>query len=253
MFADDALTCDAFLGGKIRVYQPRSGYRAGVDPVLLAACVNATAGQTVLELGCGSGVASLCLAARVAGVTFFGVERQQEYAELARRNAQMNNVEMTVADADLTALPAMLRQQRFDHVIANPPYYLRARGTSARDPGREAALGEDTDIRDWVHVAAKRLAPKGYMHFIHRAERLPDLLAACAGRLGSIEVLPLIPRAGREAQLVVLRARAGGRAAFRLHAPIVLHDGDSHGRDGEDYAPLIRSVLRGGAGIEIGN
>ena len=58
-FAEDDLTCDAFLGGKLHLWQPRRGrgYRAGVDPVLLAASIEATAGQSVLELGCGVGAA----------------------------------------------------------------------------------------------------------------------------------------------------------------------------------------------------
>jgi tRNA1(Val) A37 N6-methylase TrmN6 len=252
MFAEDALTYDAFLGGRMHLYQPKNGYRAGIDPVLLAASINATAGQSVLELGCGAGAAGLCLAARIPGLTLSGVERQADYAELARRNAQVNGVDLSVIEADLTELPSAVRQLQFDHVIANPPYYRRGRGTIARDHGREAALGEDTPLAAWVDVATRRLAPKGYAHFIQQAERLPDLLAACDRRLGSIEVLPLIPRAGREAQLVILRARAGGRAAFRLHAPLVLHAGEHHGRDAEDYTPLVGSVLRNGAAIELG-
>lgn len=61
------------------------------------------------------------------------------------------------------------------------------------------------------------------------------MLAGCAGRLGSVEVLPLAARTGRAAELVVLRARKGGRAAFRLHAPLILHAGDRHEKDGESY------------------
>jgi tRNA1(Val) A37 N6-methylase TrmN6 len=245
MFADDALSYDAFLGGKVHLFQPKKGYRAGVDPVLLAACVNATA-------GCGAGAAGLCLAARVRDLKLSGVERRAEYAELARRNAKANGANLSVIEADLSELPPAVRQLQFDHVIANPPYYQRGRGTAARDDGREAALGEDTPLATWVEVAAKRVAPKGYIHVIQQAERLPDLLAACDSRLGSIEVLPLIPRVGKLAQLVILRARAGGKAAFRLHAPLVLHEGGRHGQDAEDYTPVVRSILRRGAAIDLG-
>lgn len=252
MFSDEELTCDAFLDGKVHLFQPRNGYRAGVDPVLLAACVNAKPGQSVLELGCGAGAASLCLSARVPELHLAGLERQAAYAALARRNALANRTEMTVFEADLAAVPAEVRQMRFDNVIANPPYYKRESSTAARDRGREGALGEDTPLAIWVKVAAKRLLPKGYLHFIHRAERLPDLLAACSGRLGSIEVLPLVPRHNRPAELVVLRARSTGRAAFRLHTPLVLHDGKNHGSDEEDYTPLVRSALRDGAAIPFG-
>jgi tRNA1(Val) A37 N6-methylase TrmN6 len=64
-FKDDELSRNDFLGGRLRLWQPVSGYRAGVDPVLLAASVPALSGQSVLELGCGAGAAILCLATRV--------------------------------------------------------------------------------------------------------------------------------------------------------------------------------------------
>lgn len=66
-FDSDLHSHDQFLGGRLMVAQPKTGYRAGVDPVLLAASVPAVRGESVLELGCGVGVASLCLAARVPG------------------------------------------------------------------------------------------------------------------------------------------------------------------------------------------
>ena len=68
---------DAFLGGRLRLWQPVRGYRAGGDPVLLAASVPAQAGQAVLDVGCGVGTAALCLSARVPGVAVTGLERQE--------------------------------------------------------------------------------------------------------------------------------------------------------------------------------
>ncbi|KIC46508.1 methyltransferase [Ruegeria sp. ANG-S4] len=246
-FPDSDLTCNDFLGGRVRLWQPRAGYRAGVDPVLLAASVQARGQQSVLELGCGAGAAILCLMARVPGLQAAGVELQMEYAELARRNAAENGETLTVVEANLTDLPADLKQQQFDHVLANPPYYLAGAHSPAMDQGRRLALGEQTDLVDWVDVAARRLAPRGYFHMIQKADRLPDLLAACSGRLGSVEVLPLAPRANRPAELVILRARKGGRAAFRLLAPVVLHQGSRHEHDGDSYTAEVSQVLRDGA------
>ncbi len=248
-FTEDQLTRNAFLGGRVQLWQPRSGYRAGIDPVLLAAAVPAHAGQSVLELGCGGGVAILCLAARVPGLALSGVELQPEYADLARRNGAENKVDLTVTCADLNALPMELRQTRFDQVLANPPYFRPGAHSPARDAGRSVALGEQTPLLDWVDIAARRLAPKGYLHMIQRTDRVPDLLAACGGRLGSIELLPLAARVGRAPDLVILRARKGGRAAFVLHAPVVLHEGRSHARDGESYRAEINAILRDGAGL----
>lgn len=246
-----SVTENAYLDGQLILSQPAKGYRAGVDPVFLAASVPAVAGQSVLELGCGVGTAALCLGRRVAGVSLTGVEIQADYAALAQENAVRNGLNFSVEVADITALPDALRQRQFNHVIANPPYFDRAASTAAQDHGREIAMGEDTPLEVWVDVAARRLAPKGYATFIHRAERLPDLLAAMAPRLGSIQVCPLHPRSGRDANLVLVRARKNGRAAFRLHAPILLHKGAAHAGDGESYTSQIRAVLRDGAPLNF--
>lgn len=244
-FLPEDLTRDAFLGGKLHLWQPRKGYRAGVDPVLLAATVPAQSGQRVLELGCGVGAASLCLGARVPGLTLTGVEVQPAYAALAR----MNEPAFEVVEADLAQMPLELRQRQFDHVLANPPYFDRDASIASRDSARETALGEQTPLAKWVEIAAKRLAPKGQAHFIHRAERLPDLIRALPHDMGSIEVLPIAPRVGRAAELVILRARKSGRGAFRLAAPLIMHAGDTHLRDGDSYVPQIRAVLRDGAAL----
>ncbi|WP_037316658.1 tRNA1(Val) (adenine(37)-N6)-methyltransferase [Ruegeria halocynthiae] len=248
-FGDSDLTRNDFLGGRVRLWQPRAGYRAGVDPVLLAAAVPAATGHTVLELGCGAGAAILCLQARVPGTQAVGVEVQAAYADLARRNAAENAAPLEVVEADLSALPAQLKQRQFDHVIANPPYYRAGAHSPATDHGRRLAQGEDTPLDRWFDTAAKRLAPRGYLHMIQKADRLPDMLSACAGRVGSVEVLPLSPRVGRKAELVILRARKDGRAGFQLHAPLIMHAGDRHEKDGDSYTTQLSGVLRDGAAI----
>ncbi|MDA5558328.1 tRNA1(Val) (adenine(37)-N6)-methyltransferase [Shimia sp. MMG029] len=238
-----------FLNGRVQLWQPTKGYRAGVDPVILAASVPAKTGDHVLELGCGVGAAFLCLHARVAGVCFDAVEIQTDYAALARKNVTENEAVARIWDADLTALPEALKQRQFDHVLANPPYFNRSASTRAEDTGRDVAMGEITPLAEWVAVAAKRLKPRGTATFIHRAEKLPELLAEMSGVLGALQVLPLQARVGRDAGLVLVRAQKGARAAFRLHAPVVMHEGAVHQHDGESYTQQIRDVLRNGAAL----
>jgi len=245
------LTRDAFLGGRLHVWQPRKGYRAGVDAVLLAAAVPAQAGDSVLELGCGVGTAALCLAARVRGLTLTGVELQQSYADLARRNAMENTMDIAVLTADIAALPDDLRQRQFSHVIMNPPYFDRSAGTAAADAGRDKALGGDTPLAVWLDVGIRRIAAKGDLVVIQRMERLPDVLGVIGGRLGTIVVCPITGRAGHAPELFLLRAKQGGRAPFRMTPPLVLHDGAVHTRDAESYTPMIRDVLRNGAALPV--
>lgn len=245
------LTHDAFLGGKLRLRQPVSGYRAGVDPVLLAASVPAKSGQSVLELGCGAGAASLCLGRRIGGLRLSGLERQMLYADLARQNAAENGMDMQVHLGDLADMPAALREQSFDHVIMNPPYFLRDRGSASPNLSREGALGEDTPLTSWIDQATKRLAPQGYLTLIQQSERLPAVLGAMDDRLGAIVVKPLCPRVGRPASLVILQARKGAKGAFRLAAPLILHQGIAHEKDCDHYMPDVAVILREGAALPL--
>lgn len=246
---DVTLTRDAFLGGKLHLWQPAQGYRAGVDPVFLAASVQAKQGDRVLELGCGVGTAMFCLGARVPDLALTGVERDAATADLARRNAQDNGLTAQIITSDLAALPPEVKAQTFDHVLANPPYFKRSRSIPSPHATREAAMGEQTPLSVWVEVAAKRLAPKGTLTMIQSAARLPELLGAVSLALGSVRLRALQPREGRPAQLVLVQARKGGRADFVHLPPLILHQGPKHERDGESYRAEISSILRSGTAL----
>ncbi|MBV1867017.1 MAG: methyltransferase [Marinosulfonomonas sp.] len=250
-FDDGDLTLDDFLGGLVKVFQPKNGHRAGIDPVLLAAAVDAVPGDTVLELGCGSGVASLCLARRVGGIDLVGAELQAKYAELARKNSVSNGIPFAVFACDIVKLPIEIRTRSFSHVIANPPYFRNGGGTATNDPGRNLALSGDIPMRVWVDVATRRLAPGGKLTFIQKADRLADLLSGFDDRLGSVTVKPITPRAGRRAELVIVHAQKGSRGDFQLLSPLVLHEGASHDGDRDSYTPEIRNVLRHGGSLSV--
>ncbi|PWK60191.1 tRNA1(Val) (adenine(37)-N6)-methyltransferase [Roseicyclus mahoneyensis] len=245
-------TRDAFLGGRVQITQPRVGYRAATDPVYLAAACPALPGQSVLDLGCGVGTAALCLHARVPGLRMVGVERQPDYAALARLNAAEAGADMTVIEADLTDLPADLRQLCFDHVVTNPPYFAANDGTASRDTGREAANRAETSLGDWIATARARLAPRGWLTLIQTAERLPDCLSALQTGFGAITVLPIQSRSGRAANRVVIRARKSARAPFRLLPPFLVHEGPSHAADAPDFTPQAEAVLRHAAPLALG-
>jgi tRNA1(Val) A37 N6-methylase TrmN6 len=243
---DAALTDDGFLGGRLRLLQPRRGFRSGSDAVLLAAAVPAVAGESVLDLGCGAGAAALCLAARVAGLTLHGLESQPGYAGLARRNAARNGIALAVHDGDVADLPPALRALRFDHVMANPPFFPSGETLPGADPGRDRARRDaGTPLAVWVAAGTGLLRAGGTLTLIQRAGRLGAILGALDGRAGGTIVLPLAPGPGREAGRVIVRARRGRRGPLRLLAPFVLHDpGDGAG--GQSYSAAATRVLRDG-------
>ncbi|WP_199260201.1 tRNA1(Val) (adenine(37)-N6)-methyltransferase [Paracoccus binzhouensis] len=241
---------DGFLGGRLRILQPAQGYRAGADAVMLAAACPVRSGESVLELGCGAGVALLCLGARVPGLRLSGLELQEDYAALARRNAAANGIAAEILGGDLVRPPAALRAMSFDHVIANPPYFTA--GPVAPDAGRGRARHEDTPLAAWIEAGLRRLRPGGRLTLIQRAERLGAILSALSPAAGAITILPVAAREGREAGRVIVLARKGARAPLRLLSPFVMHANPSHSGDGEDLTEAAQAVLRGGAALSPG-
>ena len=246
---DIEITRDKFLGGRLVISQPKKGYRAGVDPVILAASIPARSGESILELGCGVGVASLCLAQRVKALRITGLEILPKIAQLARDNAQENDLPMEVIDGDLGDMPIELRNLQFDHVMANPPYFDRRHGSVAPSVLKERSRGEQTPLAVWTQAAGRRVKPKGFIHFIFRTERLLDLLQILPLSLGSVEVIPLVPRSQKPSELMILTARKSGRSGFKLLPEIVMHEGKSHQIGKPDYTSQLISVLRNGQAL----
>ncbi|MEM6677394.1 MAG: methyltransferase domain-containing protein [Pseudomonadota bacterium] len=247
-----ALTQDRLLGGRLSLWQPKSGYRAATDPVFLAAAVAAGSGESVLELGIGAGAASLCLNARVPGLALTGIEIEPGYAALARANAAAAGARLEVIEGDVTAMPATLRARRFDHVILNPPYH--AHGPASPVPARDRAHREGAEgiLAPWLRAALKRVRPRGTVTLIHRAERLPEILAALSGPAGALRVLPLAAREGRPAARLIVSARSQVATPFALLAPLVLHEGAVHAGDHDHFTPAARAILRDGTALDLG-
>jgi tRNA1(Val) A37 N6-methylase TrmN6 len=208
--------------------------------------VPAEANQRVLDIGCGSGAAALCLAARVPQCHVIGLEMQRDLARLAGDNAEQNGMgdRVSVITGNLLQPPPRLSPGMFDHVMANPPYIERGRGTPAADPARAAALMEgEAGLGDWVRFALIMVREKGSVTFIHRADRIDALLAQIAGRAGEVVVFPLWPGAGRAANRILVRARKQIAAPARLSPGLVLHEPDGR------FTADAEAVLRGGEAL----
>ena len=250
---DDAaeITDDAFLGGRLACLQPRFGFRAGLDTVLLAAACPAGEGETVVEPGCGPGVAALCLAHRT-GARVTGIEIEPAAAALARENAARNDLaaRVCVIDADVTAKPAALEALglaagSFDHAIANPPYLIEGAATPPPGAARARAFAGDADLTDaWLRVCVRLVRPGGSIAVIHRADRLAGLLAAFEGRAGGLRVLPLWPGGGKPASRVIVCGIKGSRAPLTLLPGLVLHS-ENDGR----FMPEVAAILREGTAL----
>jgi tRNA1(Val) A37 N6-methylase TrmN6 len=243
-----SLTDDGFLGGRLNVLQPEKGYRAGIDAVFLASTIPCRAGDTLFEAGIGSGVAALCVAARVPGVHITGVEVASRYALMAEQNAKRNGLAESihiihgdVKDAlrrDLSDWPA---HGSFSHAFANPPFLEAGKAQPSPDGLRAVAnIANPQDLEVWVRVLATMVMLRGTATIIHRPEALGRLLAAMESRFGDIRVAPLFARESMASSRVIVQGVKGSKGPLQLLPGLVLHAAGSH------FTPEAEAILRDG-------
>jgi tRNA1(Val) A37 N6-methylase TrmN6 len=238
-------TEDFLLGGRILIRQPREGYRVAIDPIFLAASIDAEPGHTILDVGAGVGAASLCLAIRCRDVRVTAVELLREHVRYAVDNVNLNHVRdrIEVLHGDLMHPPPRLAAGTFTHVMANPPYLEAARGRVSTNLIKAAANHESTaDLDKWAKFCLLMVKPKGSVTFIHRADRLPEILSYFLGKLGDIVVYPLWPGKGKSAKRVLVRGIKNSNGALRLMPGMLLHQPDGKFTDEADA--ILRNAQR---------
>jgi tRNA1(Val) A37 N6-methylase TrmN6 len=223
-------TEDLFLGGRLRLRQPKSGHRSGHDAMLLAAATAARNGDVVVEFGAGVGAAGLALAKRSGPIALTLVEIDPQLAALARDNAAANAINADVVVLDVAASAETFASQGLkpdsaDIVLMNPPFNDAARHRVSPDAARASAHVADTETLDgWIHASRRLLKPGGALTLIWRADGLPEVLGALGRGFGSLAILPVHGDPAKPAIRVLIRAIKGGKAPVRILAGLMLND-----------------------------
>lgn len=219
---------DLRLGG-LKIIQKRDGYRFSLDSILLCAFARIKDGETVADLGTGSGVIPLVLASRTGAGRIVGMEIQPELVDRARRSVQLNALEerVEILEGDLRMLPKSLVPQSFEVVLANPPYRRQESGRRAPVAERAAARHELAGgLADFLRAAALLLKNGGRFYVVYLAERLAELLAAMRReRLEPKRLRCVHSRAAEEARMVLVEGRKGGRSGLTVAPPLFVYEG----------------------------
>jgi tRNA1(Val) A37 N6-methylase TrmN6 len=247
------ITEDLFLGGRLRLRQPKSGHRAGHDAMLLAAATAAQAGDRVVEFGAGVGAAGLALAKRTGAIALTLIEIEPQLAALARDNAAVNGIAAEIVVLDVTAPAEAFASQGLapdsaDAVLMNPPFNDAARHRASPDQARASAHVAEAETLDrWIHASRRLLKSGGILTLIWRADGLAEVLAALGRGFGSLAIQPVHADAGRPAIRVLIRAVKGGRAPTRILAGLMLND--ESGLPNKEVA----EILAGDGGLPLAN
>ncbi|MCJ8323141.1 MAG: methyltransferase [Rhizobiales bacterium] len=234
----DDYTDDDFLDGKLILRQPKKGYRAGSDALLLAAALPLCQGK-MLEVGAGVGAPSLCYLARVGvelATKITALEKFKNVAKLAQYNVDKNHFEayIEIVNADIFE-PAKQFEKRgltsdsFDHIYSNPPFFdPKKNKTSADDYKALAHSIKHDDLARWLIFMVRLLKNKALMSIIYPMEHLYEVLKILENRVGDISIRPIFSKPNAPATRFLLQAKKGSRAPLKMLRQLNLrHDNGS--------------------------
>lgn len=223
-------TEDAFLGGKFYLKQPKAGFRAGTDSILLAASIEADGESSILDLGCGPGAVLAAMACRLGAKNLYGIDIEPRSLELAKTNAQKQNQAWTLVEGNAlfpnNSPDIMALEQKMNFVTLNPPYYSAETHTAALDSVRSKArtLEQETSLKDWFKSAAFFLKDKGWLHVVLPTFCLDQaLLAAQKRHFGHIQIFPLWPKSNTPSKRLLLRFQKNSKVPLRLLSGLTVH------------------------------
>ena len=237
MTAEPSLTEDAFHRGAFFLVQPAKGtHRAGIDAMLLAACVpDQTNLFAIADFGAGAGAAGLAVAARCANAAVTLIERDPLMADCARKTLTLQEnahfaKRLAVEEVDIVNLPSgTAAENAFDWVIMNPPFNDASDRQTPHQVKSGAHVMEDGLLETWLRKAATVLHAKGHFAMIARPQSLQDILQAASRRFGALQVKPVYPRIGEDAIRILVHGTKGSKKRLELNPPLILHEGEGGG------------------------
>jgi len=212
-------------------------FRLGTDCVLLADFVNTAGAGRGIELGCASGAAMLLLLKRTEKLHMTGLEIVPEAAQLARENMALNGLteRSEIITGDIRNHRALFRAGGFDLLVCNPPYFSQGSGALPQDTERAAARSELLcTLPEICAAAAFLLQTGGRACFVHRPERLSELLVCLTAAGLEPKRLRLVCRDAQAApSLVLAEARRGGKPGLTIEPSLYLQNPD--GTESNEY------------------
>ena len=234
-------TNDYLLNKKIKIFQPKDGYRASTDAVFLSSLLDSKKvkkDDTILDVGSGTGAISLCLASRLKDVKITGIDIQKDLVELSNMSSKENGYDsfLTYINTDIrkkTSLPS----GTFSFVITNPPYSDHDM-PSPNESKKLAHNHQDFDLTGWLSFCLKMLKPKGYLLVINRAEAINEIITSIGKKAGSINILPMYSKLGQDAKRVAIIAQKTAKGITKILPPFYTHNKDG------SYTDKAQSILR---------
>lgn len=230
---------DLQLNG-LKLLQKKSGFRFGIDAVLLADFAKNQPSSRTLDLCTGTGIVPLLLSAKNSAPFLAGLEIQPEVADMAARSVRMNGLDgrIKIECGDLKQVETHFPKHSFDCVTCNPPYVKNGSGLQNILTAKTIARHEIfCTLEDVIHNSMRMLRPGGHLFLVHRPSRLPDLLCALrAHQMEPKQMRFVSPAPGKSPNLVLIDAVWGGGPELHLLPQLFVYD------ENGNYTPEIEQI-----------
>lgn len=232
----------------LKLLQKKDGFCFGVDAVLLSHFAKIDKNSAVIDLGTGTGIIAVLLAAKRQLSRVVGLEIQPDMAEMAKRSVKLNGLEniIEIICGDIKDAVKLFGAASFDAVVTNPPYMERGGGlvnpTDTKAVARHEIL---CTLEDVVGVSAKLLKPGGKFSMVHRPHRLADIVY----QMRKNEIEPkyfrfVHPFAGKKPNLLLISGTKKGRPELKVLEPLYIYDSDGN------YSEEINKIYERQQGID---
>jgi tRNA1Val (adenine37-N6)-methyltransferase len=236
---EDETLDDLQLKG-INIIQKKSGFRFGVDAVLLANFSKVKKNSSVIDLCSGTGIIPFILAGKTEAKNIIGVEIQEEFVEMANRTSKLNNLEhqVTFIREDLTNTKFLKTLDKAEVVTVNPPYKLQNAGITNIDDKNAIARHEICCTLEDVIIAARiLLKDNGRFFMVHRPERIVDILTLMRKhRIEPKRVRFVHPKPSKAPNIVLIEGQRDGGSFFKFEDPLYVH------MENGDYSDEIKKI-----------
>ena len=212
--------------GGYRIIQDPNLFCFGMDAVCLSNFAIIKQGETVLDLGTGTGVIPILLCAKTLGGHFTGLEIQQTSVDMAVRSVKMNGLSdrIRIDHGDIKKAAELYPPNHFNVVTVNPPYINTNGGIPNMNKAKAIARHEiSCTLEDIATLSSKVLKTGGRMYMVHRPHRLVDIL--CTLRMADMEPKTIqFVQSGpsHRPSLVLVEAVDHGRAMVKIKPTLFL-------------------------------
>lgn len=210
-----------------RIIQDSNRFCFGMDAVLLSGFARTRKGDTILDMGTGTGIIPILMAAKTKETNFFALEIQEESADMAKRSVLLNQLEnrITIVKGDIKNGKNLFKPSSFDVITCNPPYMISQHGIVNPDSPMAIARHEVLcTLEDVISQSAKLLKPGGNFYMVHRPFRLAEIITTLSKYKMEPKRMQLVyPFVDKEPNMVLIEANRGGKARLTIEKPLIVY------------------------------